>query len=1081
MAKPRRASGGSGGSGGCGHHRAVITAAAAVAAPSLRLLLLAAVAAVVVVPSVMAAPTRFHTSSSSSSAAAAAAARENGPLPPRLRFSPPSPFSRQLRRKSSKSSPLAASAAMREQVVPPGLFGDCDGPSIAAAAASSRRRRRRRRNISPMQLLLMESKQLVVKTRGRSLRYHHSTLRDDDGSDEDLDDGHVNDVAAAAAVDDDGVKAIRNVAAAATARCSADNRKAVAASAGVSFWPPWPFNHLSASTSSNNHGGNNDSAATAAHNGRNGNGNGNVGAPVSKDYRKDAKLIWRYLSHRAVVAARVFRQVSTDVSFHLPPAAPPLLLIALLPSRQNAREAADAVTRTAIRQGSSSFVRRVSLTSLGVAVISWAHYEIRQQKRLVPLPLREEYRDYKKAVLPPFLPPIAPPLEEEFDGTTNSGGAAAASDEVTEKNGEASGTKTASPRGSKVGADDELLSDDLKSRVRRELEYLYKAAPKPDKVVPTVQEFIRKRTARSRREENIRRKAVVEELLALQALKKISRKKNGKRRKNYGSGSTGTLPGGNGEEPLGYALVTGASRGIGRALAVELARYEVPLILVARDMGQLKTLADEIMSCYGVQCCILQADLSKADAAAKVYRSTKTAGLRVDILVNNAGICTHGEMVDTPLEDIRQMVQINAGSVATLSHLYGKDMKRQGRGRILFVSSIVGSVPAGPGVATYAATKSFEKSLALSMGKELEQYGCGVTCLMPGAVKGTAFRTESNTDDAVCWKIPFYPKTAEVVAHRGVQAMLAGDPEVCPGWMNKVFLRVVTPMLPQRLTTLIVEFAWNPLKLPWQDMPEGSSDEVGADSEAAVQKLSSSSLFAPFWESSNVHPRVLTAPGEEKRSKGIKAPPTSDSKTDVEASAGEGMLEVLRDGDEAEGPAEPETSQTYPSAEDYLSEAVANEEKRTQQSTGVALDDTSAASTPDVFDPTTTDAAEDGEATEETGDSLAEDEETSSRVVEGDAMIGVLAGEIEAGLADIIPPPSEPSASPTTDDEVAAETPKSDISILADEIEAEVMKLIPVPEDGDVPPAPSTEKNQIPSSPRSVIQEKDLDLLQYLD
>ena len=709
--------------------------------------------------------------------------------------------------------------------------------------------------------------------------------------------------------------------------------------------------------------------------------------------------------------------MSSDLSFHLPPAAPPLLLIALLPSRQAASDAVAKASGAIIRK--SSFARRVSLTSLGVAIVSWAHYEIRQQKRLVSLPLREEYRDYKRALLPPFLPEALPPLE------TMEAGLAAADEKMESAEAE---EKT-------IHSDDALLSDDVRSRIKRELEYLYRAAPKPDTVVPTLQELLKKRMARARREEDIRRKAIVEELLALQALKKISRKKNG------GTNQKNNVADEN-EAPLGYALVTGASRGIGRALAVELARYEIPLILVARNTGKLKVLADELMSCYGVPCCILQADLSQPDAAAKVYQSTKNAGLRVEILVNNAGICTHGEHVDTPLDDIEQMVQINAGSVATLSHLYGKDMKKQRRGRILFVSSIVGAVNAGPRVATYAATKAFEKSLSLSIGKELEQYGCGVTCLMPGAVKGTAFKSSSNTDDALCWKIPFYPAIAQDVAHRGVRAMLEGDPEVCPGLLNKVFLRVLTPMLPQRLTTLIVETAWNPLRLPWMQPPAQASaltHGTATEDEESTSPKTSPSRFVPFWEPSAKQPRVLAPPSEKKPS----MPPAKEAAgTDLEVD--DGCLEVL----------------------------------------GVGEEDT--ASVNDRRADSTT--AESPQTSEE---SQTESDEANKTLPSGDPMIGAIAGEIEAGLVDIIPPP--PAGMSTAESQAGVEQilegakpseddmPKGEISALADDIEAEVMKLVPVAEESDPDPPSSPNVKGGKESPTSVIQEKDLDLLLQTD
>jgi len=267
---------------------------------------------------------------------------------------------------------------------------------------------------------------------------------------------------------------------------------------------------------------------------------------------------------------------------------------------------------------------------------------------------------------------------------------------------------------------------------------------------------------------------------------------------------------------LGYALITGASRGLGRAFAVELARYEIPLILIARDEQKLASLAQDIMAAYGIPVSIIKADLSKHGTAQQIYETTKKAGLKVDILINNAGVCMTKDLVDTEEKDIESMMNINVGSTTILSHLYAKDMKESRRGRILFISSMVGAVPSGPGVATYAASKAYEKSLALGLGKELEKFGVGVTCLMPGAVKDTAFALRSNANEAICFKVPFYPLKAQSVASRGIRALLySGDGEIIPGWHNRIFLKILTPILPPRLTSSIVAFAWSPLRLPW--------------------------------------------------------------------------------------------------------------------------------------------------------------------------------------------------------------------------------------------------------------------------
>lgn len=249
-------------------------------------------------------------------------------------------------------------------------------------------------------------------------------------------------------------------------------------------------------------------------------------------------------------------------------------------------------------------------------------------------------------------------------------------------------------------------------------------------------------------------------------------------------------------------------------IVVELARWEIPLILVARDVPRLTSLAYDLEACYGIRCCVLEADLSQPRAAEQIHGATKQAGLRVDIVVNNAGLSSTGLAVDMSMEEVNRMIGVNGLAVAQLAHLYGKDMKERRRGRILFVSSVVGAVSAGPTVALYAATKAFEKVLGLSLAKELEPYGVGVTCLMPGAVRDTNFRSSSDTKEALCWKLPYYTRSPATVAQQGIRALLAGDVEVTPGWQNRAFLKVFQPAMPQRLHNILVEIAWNPPRVP---------------------------------------------------------------------------------------------------------------------------------------------------------------------------------------------------------------------------------------------------------------------------
>jgi short-subunit dehydrogenase len=155
--------------------------------------------------------------------------------------------------------------------------------------------------------------------------------------------------------------------------------------------------------------------------------------------------------------------------------------------------------------------------------------------------------------------------------------------------------------------------------------------------------------------------------------------------------------------------------------SVELARYRIPLILVARDLSRLMAVAKDIEKHYDVSVRILQADLSSPNCARRIYDATTEAGLCVDILVNSAGLCAHGDFVDGDAIDVSRMVSVNVGAVTALSQLYGRDMRERRRGRILMVSSMSGALPGNPSVAVYAATKAYEKSLASSLGREMER------------------------------------------------------------------------------------------------------------------------------------------------------------------------------------------------------------------------------------------------------------------------------------------------------------------------------------------------------------------------
>jgi len=533
-----------------------------------------------------------------------------------------------------------------------------------------------------------------------------------------------------------------------------------------------------------------------------------------------------------------FITVGSQLWFHLPPAGAPLILLSCIPQRRtlDIEGAGELLVKTAPAFLVNGFVRNLVLASLGVAILSWSNAEVNRNRRMTPLPLPVQYQDIYRAILPHFLPEEVPDVDIEILRSMEQ--------EVDDV-----------PKATEV---EEREAEGLSPRLRRHLQNVYELAErKPRTLRTTFREWKRMRELRRLEEAKVRRASIMDELIALQALKK----KAVGRTKTRSTTDQKSIP----EKVLGYALVTGASRGIGRALAVELARWEIPLILVARDVQKLTDLANDIELCYGVKCFVLQADLSETDSAERIHQTTKGAGLDVDLLVSNAGVCSAGLSVEIPDCEIHKMMQINAVSVAMLNQLYGRDMKDKGRGRILVVSSLVGAVEAGPTVACYAATKAFERSLAMSMGKEMEPYGVGVTCLLPGAVRETAFQSRSEVDEALCWKLPFYARPAPQVAHLGVVGMLEGAVQVIPGWQNRAFLKVFKPILPQRLTTISVQMAWSPFhfSLPRLKLPSlpavKNGNNATKDKETRVKALLDMPNMWPG-STSKSPPRMLKLP-----------------------------------------------------------------------------------------------------------------------------------------------------------------------------------------------------------------------------
>lgn len=243
------------------------------------------------------------------------------------------------------------------------------------------------------------------------------------------------------------------------------------------------------------------------------------------------------------------------------------------------------------------------------------------------------------------------------------------------------------------------------------------------------------------------------------------------------------------------ALITGASSGIGAALARRLARDGRSVALTARRRDRLDALAAELCA-SGVEAHVFARDLSEPGGAAALAADVDAAGLRVDWLVNNAGFGTMGRFDRLPLDRELQEIRLNVEALVELTHRFLPAMVERRRGVVMNVSSIGGYMPS-PYMATYTATKAFVTSFSEGLMGELRGTGVSVLCVCPGFTR-TEF--QDHIDEAVSERAPgMMWMSAEAVADEAVDRALAGGVLVS-GAMNRVATLVIRH-LPRRIVT----------------------------------------------------------------------------------------------------------------------------------------------------------------------------------------------------------------------------------------------------------------------------------------
>ncbi len=238
--------------------------------------------------------------------------------------------------------------------------------------------------------------------------------------------------------------------------------------------------------------------------------------------------------------------------------------------------------------------------------------------------------------------------------------------------------------------------------------------------------------------------------------------------------------------PFSHALVTGASSGIGEAIAHKLGNAGVGMVLVARRKERLDGLAARYPNVE-----VLAADLTTAEGLdAVLARLGDTTLPAVELVVNNAGFGTSGSFSAADPERLSREISLNINALTRISHEAVRQMQPRGRGYLLNVSSIASFQP-GPDLAVYAATKAFVTSLTQALHEELRGSGIRVTALCPGLTH-TEFQSISNTSGLESSFPEFAWMSADDVARDGLRAVAAGKAICVPGLVNKSLATVST-------------------------------------------------------------------------------------------------------------------------------------------------------------------------------------------------------------------------------------------------------------------------------------------------
>ncbi len=241
------------------------------------------------------------------------------------------------------------------------------------------------------------------------------------------------------------------------------------------------------------------------------------------------------------------------------------------------------------------------------------------------------------------------------------------------------------------------------------------------------------------------------------------------------------------------ALITGASSGIGTALAEVFAEHGFDLVLVARDEARLNVLATRLRETHGIAARVISADLSEESSARRIHETVKAMSLDIDVLVNNAGMIVYGEFSGTDFAAELKMIEVNLIALTQLTKLFIPDMLALRKGAILNLGSNGSFVPS-PLTAVYSATKAYVLSFSEAIAEELDNTGVTVTALCPGATY-SELQLRAGMEDVRLLRR--HVLDARFVAEVGYRAVMKGTRIAIPGWRERFEIAAIR-VLPRR-------------------------------------------------------------------------------------------------------------------------------------------------------------------------------------------------------------------------------------------------------------------------------------------